>query len=105
MNKNMMREVDDTLSNECGKPAYCTVGNTNALHGLLGLQPGPPFICPELLVHVIYRAFHRFGQAKICNGGLALGSSEFLLLPQLPQKMTLASKVVKNDSKIVISLH
>jgi hypothetical protein len=30
--------------------------------------------------------------------------SQFLPLPQLPQKMELASKVVKVDSKIVISL-
>ena len=51
-----------------------------------------------------YRAFHRFGQAKISYGGLVLGSSQFLLLPQLPQIMTLASKVVKIDSKIIISL-
>jgi len=52
-----------------------------------------------------YRAFHRFGQAKIAHGGLALGSSQFLLLPQLPQKMTIASKVVKIDSEIIITLH
>ena len=52
-----------------------------------------------------YRAFHRFGQAKFAYGGPVLGSSQFLLLPQLPQKMMLASKVVKIDSKIIISLH
>ena len=51
-----------------------------------------------------YRAFHRFGQAKIHNDGSILGSSQFLLLPKLPHKMTLASKVVKIDSKIVILL-
>ena len=37
-------------------------------------------------------------------GGLVLGSCQFLLLPQLPQKMILNSKVVKKDSKIIISL-
>ena len=41
---------------------------------------------------------------KIHNGGLNLGSSQFSLLTQLPQKMTLASEVVKRDSKIMISL-
>ena len=41
-----------------------------------------------------YRAFHRFGQAKIAHGGLVLGSSQFSLLHQ---KMMLASKVVKID--------
>ena len=30
---------------------------------------------------------------KLDNGGLVLGSSQFLLLSQLPQKMTLTSKV------------
>ena len=47
---------------------------------------------------------HRYGQAKISYGGLVFGSTQSLLLPQLPQKMMLASKVVKSDSKIIISL-
>ena len=50
------------------------------------------------------RAFHRFGQAKFAYGGLVLGSSQFSVLPQLPHKMMLASKVVKTDSKIIIAL-
>ena len=50
-------------------------------------------------------SFNRFGQAKFAYGGPVLDSSQFLLLPQLPQKMTLASKMVKIDSKIIISLH
>ncbi len=33
-----------------------------------------------------------------------LSSSQFLILPQLPQKLILASKVVKVDSKIIILL-
>jgi len=33
-----------------------------------------------------YRAFHRFGQAKFPDGGSVLGSSQFSVLPQLPQK-------------------
>ena len=41
---------------------------------------------------------------KIRSGDKVLGSSQFLLLSQLPQKTMLASKVVKNNSKIVISL-
>ena len=51
-----------------------------------------------------YRAFNRFVQAKFAYGGLVLGSSQFTLLPQLPQKMTLNLKVVKFDSKVVILL-
>ena len=46
----------------------------------------------------------RFGQALLGYIGLILGSNQFLLLPQLPQKILLASKVVKSDSKIIISL-
>ena len=34
---------------------------------------------------------------KFAYGGLVLGSSKLLLLPRLPQKMMLASKVVKRD--------
>jgi len=48
----------------------------------------------------LYRAFHRFGQAKFPDGGLALGSSQFSILPQLHQKTMLDSKGVKIDLKI-----
>jgi len=44
-----------------------------------------------------YKAFHRFGQAKFPEGGLALGSSQFSSLPQLPLKTMLGLKVVKID--------
>ena len=50
--------------------------------------------CTNIQSTYFYRSFHRFGQAKIAYGGPVLGSSQFLLLPQLPKKMTLASKVV-----------
>jgi hypothetical protein len=43
-----------------------------------------------------YRVFQRFRQAKFDNGGSTLSLSQFLLLPRLPQKMKLASKVVKS---------
>jgi hypothetical protein len=36
---------------------------------------------------------------KFDNGGLILSSSQFSLLPRLPQKIKLASKVAKIDSK------
>jgi len=49
-----------------------------------------------------YRAFHEFGQAKFPNGGLVLGSSQFSILLQLPQKIILDSKVVKVDPKKII---
>jgi hypothetical protein len=48
--------------------------------------------------------FQGFRQAKSANGGSILTLCQFLILPQLPQKMKLASKVVKVDSKIIISL-
>ncbi len=51
-----------------------------------------------------YSVFQGFSKAKSANGGSILSLSQFLILPQLPQKMKLASKVVKNDSKIIISL-
>ncbi len=52
----------------------------------------------------IYSVFHQFWQAKFAYGGSILSSSQFLLLHQLPQKMELASKVVKVGSKIIVSL-
>jgi hypothetical protein len=52
----------------------------------------------------LYSVFQVFRQAKSANGGSILSSSQFLLLPQLPQKIKLALKVVKVDSKIIISL-
>ncbi len=35
---------------------------------------------------------------------VVFSSSQFSILPQLPQKVELASKVVKVDSKIIVSL-
>jgi len=46
------------------------------------------------------KAFHGIGQAKFPDGGLALGSSQFSILPQLHQKTMLPSKGVKINSKI-----
>jgi hypothetical protein len=43
-----------------------------------------------------YSVFQGFGKAKFANGGSILSSSQFSILPQLAQKMKLASKVVKN---------
>jgi hypothetical protein len=48
--------------------------------------------------------FQEFSKAKFAKGGSILSSSQFLILPQLAQKMKLASKVVKIDSKIIILL-
>jgi len=45
------------------------------------------------------------GQAKFAYGGLSLGSNQFRQLSQVPLKSTLNLKVVKIDSKIIISLH
>ncbi len=53
---------------------------------------------------MLYSAFQGFSKAKSANGGSILSSNQFLILPQLPQKIKLASKVVKVDSKIVISI-
>ncbi len=50
-------------------------------------------------VSLSYSVFHRFRQVKFDSGGSILSSSQFSLLPQLIQKMKLASKVVKNDTK------
>jgi hypothetical protein len=52
-----------------------------------------------------YRAFHGFGKAKFSDGGLILSSSQFSILSQLPQKIMLALKVAKINSKISNASH
>jgi hypothetical protein len=52
----------------------------------------------------MYSVFQGCSKAKSANGGSILSSSQFLILPQLPQKIKLDSKVVKVDSKIIILL-
>jgi len=44
--------------------------------------------------------FQQFGQPKFPDGGSILGSSQFLVVPQLPPKTKLSLKEVKIDSKI-----
>ncbi len=43
---------------------------------------------------MFYNVFHQFRQAKFADGGSILTSSQFLQLPQLPLKTTIAIKVV-----------
>ncbi len=56
------------------------------------------------VVKFVYSVFQGFRKAKFGRGGSILSSSQFLILPQLPQKIKLASKVVKVDSKTIICL-
>jgi len=49
--------------------------------------------------------FKDLGKLNFPVGGLNLGSSQFSILPQLPPKILLDSKVVKIDPKIIILLH
>jgi hypothetical protein len=58
----------------------------------------------SLTLFLFYSVFQGFSKAKSANGGSILSSSQFLILLQLPQKIKLASKVVKVDSKIIILL-
>jgi len=51
-----------------------------------------------------YHEFHGFEEAKFAYGGLVLSSSQFSILPLLPQKDMLNEKVVKIDLKIIISI-
>ncbi len=51
------------------------------------------------MVSPYYCVFRRFRQAEFAYGGLILSPSQFLLLPQLLQKVKLALKLVKIDFK------
>jgi hypothetical protein len=46
------------------------------------------------------QTFYGFWQAKFVSGGLLSGLKQFLLLPQLPLKITLNLKVVKLTQKL-----
>jgi hypothetical protein len=48
---------------------------------------------------------HGFGQAKFPHGGSVLGFNQISILPQLPPKIILDSKVVKIGPKIIISIY
>ncbi len=63
----------------------CLQGPQSLAHCVQWLHP---------MVHYCYieRFTARFGQAKFAYDGLVLGSSQVLLLPQLPQKMMLCLK-------------
>ncbi len=52
------------------------------------------------LVHIL--DLDKLNLVELVYSGLVLGSSPFLLLPKVSQKMILASKVVKIDLKIII---
>jgi len=50
----------------------------------------------NILLSTTYRAFHGFGQAKFPDVGLVLGTSQFLVLHQLPPKTILSLKGGQN---------
>ncbi len=56
-----------------------------------------------IFTYIVFQGFSK-AKSKSANGGWILSTSKFLILPQLPQKIKLASKVVKVDSKIIILL-
>jgi len=70
----------------------CLFGQNYHLRGVL---PHSILACLFCVTLYFYRVFHGFGQAKFPHGILVLGSTQFSLVPQLPQKMTLYLKVVK----------
>ncbi len=51
-----------------------------------------------------YSVFQWFRQAKFANGGVILSSNQFSLLPKLTRKAELDLKMVKYDSKVIVSL-
>jgi hypothetical protein len=60
-------------------------------------EPGPPNFLRRLCVY-------QYVQAKFAYSGSVLSSSQFALLSQLSQNLTLITKIAINDSKIIILL-
>ena len=71
----------------------------------MGFELCTPALNSDEYMVLTYRVFCRFGQLKFAYGGQVSVLSQFSLLPQLPEKTKLASKVVKIDSKIIILRH
>ena len=57
----------------------------------------------KLSCHISY--LDMLNSVKLGYSGKILCFCQFLLLPQLPQKMMLTSKVVKSDLNIIITIH
>jgi len=62
------------------------------------------FLIPILLHTKCFTNFGKLNLVEFTLGGLVLGSSQFLLLPQMSQKMTLASKEAKSHLKKIVLL-
>jgi hypothetical protein len=89
----------------CSKPGLGIHGFAIHIHKILECNlRWKPVHATEIHTKTCYSVFQGFSKAKSANGGSILSSSQFLILLQLPQKIKLASKVVKVDSKIIISL-
>jgi hypothetical protein len=52
-----------------------------------------------------FKALDKLDLVKLAFGGKVLGSIPFSLLTQLSHKMMFDSRVVKSDSRIIISIH
>jgi len=57
------------------------------------------FVDDRKLMSTFYKAFHGLWQAKFPSSGLVLDSSQFSLLPKLPQKQHLIQKWSKSTQK------
>jgi hypothetical protein len=52
-----------------------------------------------------YSAFHRFGQAKFVDASSILSLSQLLIQFLLTQNFAHDMKIVKNNSRVTISIH
>ncbi len=52
-----------------------------------------------IIIRLFYKVIRRFGKGKLTHDGLILSSSQFLLLPRLPQKTKPVKKVGKKEQE------
>ena len=71
-----------TVGSCVGGVIYCGDLFTDQLEPLFKVSWVRKWSQIMFLNQILYTAFHRFGSAKIRNGGSALGLSQFSLLPQ-----------------------
>jgi hypothetical protein len=96
-NKEFVRRPIRQFHQPYGAKCKCSGSHSLAMIGAVQFHQ-------QKYAQLFYSVFQGFSYAKFAYGGSILSSSQFLILPQLPQKMKLMSKVVKIDPKIIVLL-
>jgi len=99
--------VNNSIKNDSAKKLHSTEFDARDCYEFRRFPKRTINECPFISMneHRFIERFTDLGKLNLAYCGSMLGLSQFALLPQLPLKTLLNLKVVKIDSKIIISLH